>query len=209
MSKQAILDRLQRYPAEAQARPARLKEEPRPQAELAAQFSKNLQAVKGQVIRCDQADLQARLNQLIADHAIRRMCAGTHPDLDSILRALPSELQLTRLKQPIEGFKQEMFADMDAALTTCDGALAETGSIVLYSDPMQPRTLSLLPPIHIVLLYIKQIHANLSTWFERSDLMPLPTNLLLISGPSKSADIEQVLAYGVHGPKQLIVMLIE
>jgi L-lactate dehydrogenase complex protein LldG len=65
-----------------------------------------------------------------------------------------------------------------------------------------------VPPVHIVLLDAAKIH---NTFFEamtaESWQNGLPTNALLISGPSKTADIQQTLAYGAHGPKELIVLL--
>jgi L-lactate dehydrogenase complex protein LldG len=68
--------------------------------------------------------------------------------------------------------------------------------------------MSLVPPVHFVLVDAERIHATLDEamrvqhWAER-----MPTNALLISGPSKSADIEQTIAYGVHGPKELVVIV--
>jgi len=69
--------------------------------------------------------------------------------------------------------------------------------------------MSLVPPLHIVLLEA----ANIYNTFHEAMLTEgwangLPTNSLLISGPSKTADIQQTLAYGAHGPKELVVLLI-
>ncbi|HEX9179368.1 MAG TPA: LUD domain-containing protein, partial [Burkholderiales bacterium] len=73
----------------------------------------------------------------------------------------------------------------------------------------EPRTLSLVPPVHFVLLDEASIHADLHSAMA-ADRWParMPTNALLISGPSKTADIQQTLAYGAHGPRELIVLLI-
>ena len=66
-----------------------------------------------------------------------------------------------------------------------------------------------MPPIHFALLDARHIHA---TFYDaiRAENWPagMPTNALLISGPSKTADIQQTLAYGAHGPKELVVLLI-
>lgn len=209
MNKRRILQRLHGYQAEDQTQLCKIEVDSQSQIELENQFIKNLQAVKGQVICCNQGNLQDMLTQVLADNSVQRLCAGIQPALNGLLDDLPQKIQVTRLDQPFEAFKHNLFTEIDAGLTTCNGALAETGSIILYSDPLQPRSVSLVPSIHIVVLFSSQIFTNLSTWLEQSDLIPLPTNLLLITGPSKSADIEQVLAYGVHGPKQLIVLLIE
>ncbi len=68
--------------------------------------------------------------------------------------------------------------------------------------------MSLVPPLHIALLNASQIYDNLYQ-AQQDWPKPMPSNLLLISGPSKTADIEQVLAYGAHGPKDLIVLIVE
>lgn len=67
-------------------------------------------------------------------------------------------------------------------------------------DEQEPRLMSLVPPVHIAVLKAEKIHDTLAE--------AMPTNLLLISGPSKTADIELTLAFGVHGPKELIVFIL-
>ena len=110
---------------------------------------------------------------------------------------------------PIEAFKEELF-QIDAAVTTTTGAIAETGAIVLWPDQAEPRLMSLVPPVHIAVLEADKIHATFcdliraENWPDR-----MPTNALLISGPSKTADIEMTLAFGVHGPRELIVLIID
>jgi len=78
----------------------------------------------------------------------------------------------------------------------------------LWPTPAEPRLLSLVPPIHCVLLDASRLFSTFHELLVREDWRSqMPTNALLISGPSKSADIEQTLAYGVHGPARLIVLL--
>nr|WP_269808811.1 LUD domain-containing protein [Enterovibrio nigricans] len=79
----------------------------------------------------------------------------------------------------------------------------------------EPRSLSLVPPTHIAIIRESDIVSHFSElmttpfWTSAGwDTTP-PTNLLLISGPSKTADIQQTLAYGAHGPKRLIVFLVK
>lgn len=108
----------------------------------------------------------------------------------------------------IEQFKSRLF-DIDASITSTAGATADTGAIILWSDEKEPRTMSLVPPVHIAILQAEKIYNNLSEAIIKegwSDKMP--TNALLISGPSKTADIELTLAYGVHGPKELVLLII-
>jgi L-lactate dehydrogenase complex protein LldG len=81
---------------------------------------------------------------------------------------------------------------------------------VLWPDAREPRLMSLVPPLHIALLQSDKIYNSfyeiiqVEKWPDR-----MPTNALLISGPSKTADIEMTLAFGVHGPRELVVMIID
>ena len=103
-----------------------------------------------------------------------------------------------------------MFRHIPASLTGARAAIAETGTLILWPDAHEPRLMSLVPPVHIVLLDASKIY---NTFFEAMTSegwsAGLPTNALLISGPSKTADIQQTLAYGAHGPKELVVLLLE
>ena len=111
--------------------------------------------------------------------------------------------------QPIESWKTAMFHDTPAGFTAARAAIAETGTLILWPDADEPRLMSLVPPVHIVLLDTANIY---NTFYEAMQAEAwadgLPTNALLISGPSKTADIQQTLAYGAHGPKELVVLLI-
>lgn len=80
--------------------------------------------------------------------------------------------------------------------------------MVLWPSPAEPRLLSLVPPIHCLLLDAGGICTTLHELIVNQGwAAAMPTNALLITGPSKSADIEQTLTYGVHGPARLIVLV--
>lgn len=118
--------------------------------------------------------------------------------------------EIRHYDRSIDGWKEEMFYSIDAAFTTTRGGIAETGTLILWPDAEEPRQMSLVPPVHIAVLETDKLYTTFAEavqeqgWVETG----LPTNALLVSGPSKSADIEQTLAYGVHGPKELVVILI-
>jgi len=110
--------------------------------------------------------------------------------------------------QVIEDSKAELF-QIDAGITTTRGAIAETGAIVLWADAHEPRTLSLVPAVHIAVLEAGKIYNSFCEIIQEQNWSAgMPTNALLISGPSKTADIEMTLAFGVHGPKELIVLIL-
>jgi L-lactate dehydrogenase complex protein LldG len=85
--------------------------------------------------------------------------------------------------------------------------LADTGSVVLAASPVEPRANSLLPLVHVSELREADILPGLAELFER--LGPeLPSALAIVTGPSRSADIEQTLTIGVHGPGEVHVVLL-
>ncbi|MBD3165023.1 hypothetical protein GF324_00325 [bacterium] len=103
---------------------------------------------------------------------------------------------------------REEVAAADAGLTGCFGAAAETGSALL--PPFRPdvRAVSLLPPLHILLVEQSKLHSDVGTltasWAEESG----EGNAVFVSGPSRTADIEKELVLGVHGPSRVIVVLV-
>jgi L-lactate dehydrogenase complex protein LldG len=117
--------------------------------------------------------------------------------------------ELVTYDGPIEDFKEKLFA-IDAAITSTIGGIAETGAVILWPDKKEPRLMSLVPPIHIAVLEAEKIYTTFSEAIQTENWPDkMPTNVLLISGPSKTADIELTLAFGVHGPKELIVLVVK
>jgi L-lactate dehydrogenase complex protein LldG len=93
-----------------------------------------------------------------------------------------------------------------AGVSEASYGLADTGSVVLLSS-VEPRTTSLLPAVHVAVLREDRILPGLRELFEA--LAPeLPSSVAIVTGPSRSADIEQILAVGVHGPGEVHVALL-
>ncbi|MDG2063892.1 MAG: LUD domain-containing protein [SAR324 cluster bacterium] len=88
--------------------------------------------------------------------------------------------------------------------------MAETSLRILWTAPDEPGLMSLIPPIYLAVLYADTIF---NTFWEAVNTEQsnsgMPNNELLISGPSKTAYIEQTLIYRVHGCKELVVLLIQ
>lgn len=213
-ARDAILDALRRAPrgidrppGDAAGMPPRHWSRP----EKIERFTAMLSNVRAEVHRAGQGQWIDRLSRVLSERAARNlMYAADTPlgrALDAAGDALPERVRFTG---SVEAFKTELFEDVDAAVTTARAGIAETGSLVLWPTAEEPRSMSLVPPIHIAVLYADRLYATFHETMVRQHWAGgMPTNALLISGPSKTADIEQTLAFGVHGPRELIVFLLE
>ena len=105
-------------------------------------------------------------------------------------------------------------ANCGVGLTAADFAIAETGTIVLSSDEQNSLLVSLLPPVHIALIRSSQIAATLDNVIskldkERMSRVDPSRSVSFITGPSRTSDVELVLSIGVHGPKELHVVILD
>jgi len=104
---------------------------------------------------------------------------------------------------------RDLCASADVGITSADYALADTGSLVMLSSPREARLISLLPPSHIAVVPRERILTGLDELFT---ILPEPaaqsSSMVLITGPSRTADIEQILVRGVHGPGQIMVVIV-
>jgi len=100
----------------------------------------------------------------------------------------------------------------DAAITNVRYGLADTGGVLVWSDPTFGRSSTLTPQVHIIILPESKILADLVDAFNRirqDNAGQMPSNVVVINGPSKTSDIESNLVTGVHGPKYVYVLLLE
>lgn len=108
---------------------------------------------------------------------------------------------------PARAISRDELYDFDASITPVEFAIAETGSLVIRGSAAHPRTLSLVPPVHIAIMEPAQIIPDLVDLFERL-AHHAPDNCVIITGPSKTADIEGQLVTGVHGPGAVHVFIV-
>jgi len=100
-------------------------------------------------------------------------------------------------------------ATADVGITSADYALADTGTLVMLASPAEARLISLLPPVHIAVVPTERVLSGLDELFT---ILPDPaaqtSSMVLITGPSRTADIEQILVRGVHGPGEIHVVVV-
>ena len=145
----------------------------------------------------------------VREYGISSVMTGALPALEPLRERLRAEGVETRtLAQTAETQREEIF-NTDCGITTARGAIADTGSLLLIPTAQEPRLLSLAMPVHIALLERANLFPTLADYLANDEFRnDPPTNLVLVSGASRTADIELTLTVGVHGPKVLLVALI-
>jgi L-lactate dehydrogenase complex protein LldG len=174
-----------------------------PHAEQIALFIANVEREFGTVARVatDEAVPEAVAAYLAGQNLPSEIVIAPHPEL----RAMPwADRPLLRLR---EGRAE---ASDSVSVQHAFAAIAETGTLMLPSAPERPTTLNLLPDTAIVVLRTQRlVGAYEEAWdLLRTELGNMPRNVMLVTGPSRSADIEQALELGAHGPRRLHVVLV-
>ena len=180
--------------------------------ERVTRFQTMIEAAHAEVHRVQEGNWVQKLFEILSAKGLSNLLvAPATPHGARVREALASTgVDCLAYDEPIEVWKESMFHGVQASFTAARSAIAETGTLVLWPDADEPRLMSLVPPVHIALVDAASIHATFFDAMQAENWAAgLPTNALLISGPSKTADIQQTLAYGAHGPKELIVLMIE
>ena len=179
-------------------------------ASLIDTFEAAARGWRAEVLRAKLDNWPDALRQALDQRGCQHVAIGAQSPLQPALDGALRGLRTRRFDAPIEQWKVDLFDAVDAGVTSTLAGIADTGTLVLRPGPHEPRSLSLVPPVHIAVLMASQLYAGLPAALRA--LAPetdMPTNLLLVTGPSKTADIQQVLAYGAHGPQALVIVLVD
>lgn len=173
-------------------------------------FQQMLEASHADVFRASADAWPAELAQRLAACGVRRVLLDTaRTEGAALARALPGTIAAQSYTQPLEAWKSALFDTIDAGFTVARSGIAATGTLIVEPDAGSPRTVSLVPPLHVALIYANTLHADLHAAVASERWRDgMPTNLVLVSGPSKTSDIQQTLAYGAHGPRALWVVIV-
>jgi L-lactate dehydrogenase complex protein LldG len=136
----------------------------------------------------------------------RRAVISRAPDLDRLgIAGLPG----VQVAPGDPAAVKEACAAADIGVTTAEYGMCDTGALVVLASSRESRLASLLPTIHVTVLPAERILTGLDELFT---VMPDPgavsSSMVLIGGPSKTADIEQILTLGVHGPREIHLVIV-
>lgn len=189
--------------------------------DLVAEFRQQLTAVGGHVYLVDDAaDARVQLRDIVSARQLKQAALSGHLilrdlELDSLLQRLDMEIIFVTGNAPASPVAGQApsftVAEADLGLTGTEYAVAASGTLVMAAAPHHARTVSLLPPVHVAIVRQAQLLpdlAALSSRLQGSYIKGLPSGLALVTGPSRSADIEQTLTIGAHGPGELHVLLL-
>ncbi|MCP3675434.1 MAG: lactate utilization protein, partial [Gammaproteobacteria bacterium] len=161
-------------------------------AEQLAQFIGHLEANHAEVIQLANAEIPQVVSNLLKLRGITKLLYGLAAPHSAQMETLDEDIEIEVYDFELKENKEKLFNEVPASITSSRAAIAATGTIVLWPTITEPRALSLVSPIHIVIVDALQLYADFSTLIEIESWQDkLPTNALLISGPSKTADIQQ------------------
>jgi L-lactate dehydrogenase complex protein LldG len=152
----------------------------------------------------DQLALLAELKTLCAAERWQRVAAHQGEFTAAMCQSLGLPVLFTD-----KPFDKRELAKCDAGITECDALVAQTGTVVVTSRSTGGRALSVLPPHHVVLARRAQLVADLPAAFKALSAKygsNYPSMISLITGPSRTSDIERILVLGAHGPKKLSIL---
>ncbi len=165
--------------------------------QLQNNFKVNFEAVSGEVhILGEEENLAEKVDELLEE-----------------LGADSVSFWNMELLKPLKIPAETSPSTADAGITGADFAVADTGTLILLSEPKQPRLTSILPPVHIAILRKETIVPDIHFLFVKlgetyGNYEELCSCISFITGPSRTADIELDLTLGVHGPKRTVVVII-
>lgn len=147
------------------------------------------------------------LATLAAESGWKKIASHSHHDTDALLEGIGLPVVRTE-----NGYDVNDLESCDAGVSGCEVLVAQTGGIMVSVQSAGGRALSVLPPHHVVIARMSQMVPDLTAAFEHVKKRygkNFPSFMSFITGPSRTGDIERILVLGAHGPKRLIVLLVD
>lgn len=169
---------------------------------LEIEFAKQFTAMSGKFVFCeDELDFAENLVTLAERESLHKIFVWEKP-----------------LQQLLNNFgfpfysKDKSFKEAQAGITLCEALIARNGSVLVSNKGPAGRRLSIYPSFHIILAYTSQLVPDIKDGLQKMKDRykdEIPSMISVITGPSRTADIEKTLVLGAHGPKELYVFLID
>ncbi|HXA02689.1 MAG TPA: lactate utilization protein [Cytophagaceae bacterium] len=173
-----------------------------PEKDLSVIFAENFVKAKGEFIYCeDLTDFENSISSLVKIRGLEKIFL-----LEPVL-----EEMLLKARIPVSN-TEENFLGSNIGITSCESLVARTGSLIVSSKNPGGRRIGIYPPVHIVIAYTSQIVEDIKdglSAIKKKYNGAMPSMISLVTGPSRTSDIEKTLVMGAHGPKELILFLID
>ena len=185
-------------------------------AELASAFARELEEVGGKFLGIlTPSEVANRIVSLAGEIGVKTVALGQGiaSDMGAIGEALErADFRIVRVL-PVADIERAAMrsrvADAELGVADADYAIASTGTLAVVSNPNRPGSLTLLPTASLVIVQIERVMPNLAAVLAEMGPSGVAANrLTLITGPSRTADIEKRIVLGVHGPKSLHVIVV-
>ncbi len=175
---------------------------------MANRFAAAIALVQGECIECKSAEaVQSVLAELMEENVWTTLGAADNHQLRAVLAGFPD----SRVSWLDDSWDAANMESLPAALVSADCLIADTGSCLIRCDTKPQRLLCYLPPACIVVGSRRRLAEHLPAAWEDVAVAaaepPRRGEFVIITGPSRTADIEKILILGVHGPKRLIVLM--
>ena len=174
-------------------------------------WAKSMRAVKTEIFWVHENNWEETLVQVMQQKGLKNLLLSNKnahgKRAEKAIQA--ASIEPRYFEQKIEDWKDDFFATVNAGFTTSLCGIAHTGTLMLTSSVEEPRSQSLVPPVHFCLFDTSKMYDTFYAAMQGEKLADnMPTNVILVSGPSKTADIQLTLAFGAHGPRDLVVLAI-
>lgn len=202
-SRDAILARIRKAQSEKQFEPQNTNWSPddvfQPVGDLLETFCTEAEAVSASVILCaDEASVLQSIRELIQERGWEHVCSADNKLNDKLIHSGIALCDMQHAEQ------------MQAGITTCEYLVARTGSVIVSAATSNGRKMHAYSPVHVVIAREEQLVAQLEDaliLLQEKYKSDLPSAITVITGPSRTADIEKTLVMGAHGPKELIIFV--
>ena len=184
-------------------------------AELVSSFARELEAVGGRFLgTIAPKQIGARIASYANEIGARTIAYGdgVATDVKPIATALERSgctlIKAARTKDDQRAAARSQLFGADLGIAEADYAISSTGTLVMTSAPARPNSLTLVPPASLVIVQVDRIVPNLAALLSVMAPEAIAANrMTLVTGPSRTADIEKRIVLGIHGPKSLAVMI--